>query len=95
MKPRFPYPGTYYVSQGYDQNAFNYPSGHHGGMDIVPLDRPGGNSWPAPIFPILGGKTLSVNNSDVNRGKGIKVRTQLSSSFVDYLKLKKRDMQAV
>lgn len=85
MKPRFPYPGAYYQSQGYDQNAVGYPSGHHGGLDIIPLDHQGGNHWPAPIFPILGGKTLSVANSDVDRGKGIKVRTLLSPPFTAYL----------
>src|SRR3990167_10212676 len=87
MKPQHPYLHTaYYQSQGYADNAFNYPSGHHGGLDIVPLLKPGGNHWPAPIFPILGGKTLSVSNSDVDRGKGIKVRTLLTAPFVDYLK---------
>ncbi len=86
MKPRFPYPGAYYISQGYDQNSIGYPAGHHGALDIIPLDRPGGNHWPAPIFPLLGGKTLSVANSDVDRGKGIKVRTLLTGPFVEYLK---------
>lgn len=90
MKPRFPYPGEYFQAQGYDDNlqAAHYPSGHHGALDLVPLDHAGGNHWPAPIFPILGGETLSVSNSDVDRGKGIKVRTLLSASFVAYLKTK-------
>lgn len=88
MKPQFPYSGIYYVSQYYDQNGIAYPSGHHGALDIVPLDKTGGNHWPAPIYPLLGGKTLSVANSDVDRGKGIKVRTLLSSQFVTYLKTK-------
>lgn len=90
MQPRFPYPGTiqndYYISQRYDDNAFNYPSGHHGGMDIVPLTHAGGNHWPAPIYPLLGGRTLSVANSDVDRGKGIRVRTELDSDLIVYLK---------
>lgn len=87
MKPRFPYPGAWYISQGYHSNPPNvgYPSGHHGGIDIIPLDHPGGNHWPAPIFPILGGITLQVANSDVDRGKGIKVRTLLSPPFTNYL----------
>lgn len=85
MKAQFPYPGVYYQSQAYADNAFNYPGGKHGGLDIIPLDRPGGNHWPAPIFPILGGQTLAVANSDVNRGKGIKVRTLLTPKFTAYL----------
>lgn len=87
MKPQFPFPGTYFLAQGYADNlpSAHYPSGHHGGLDIVPLDHPGGNHWPAPIFPILGGKTLSVANSDVDRGKGIKVRTLLTPAFTAYL----------
>lgn len=88
MKPQYPYKGTYYESQQYADNAFNYPGGKHGGKDTIPLDKPGGNHWPAPIFPLLGGKTLSVQNTDVDRGKGIRVRTLLTASFVTYLKTK-------
>ena len=91
MKPQFPYPGRYYISQGYDANPANvhYPSGHHGGMDIIPqVSATDSNHWPAPIFPILDGRTLAVANSDVDRGKGIKVRTLLSAAFVAYLKSK-------
>lgn len=82
MKPRFPYPGAYYVSQLFDNVSLGY---HHYGVDIVPLDKAGGNHWPAPIFPILGGKTLSVANTDKDRGKGIRVRTLLSPQFTAYL----------
>lgn len=89
MKPQFPYPGSYIITQYYDQNAANYPSGHHGGLDMVPQVSPQNtNHWPAPIFAILGGKTLSVSNTDKDRGKGIKVRTLLSAPFVQYLKTK-------
>ena len=88
MQPRFPYLGVYYQSQGYSDNAFNYPNGKHGGLDIVPLLTQGGNHWLAPIYPILSGTTLSVSNTDVDRGKGIKVRTTLDSGFITYLKVK-------
>src|SRR3990167_480752 len=77
MKPRFPYPGHYYVSQIYTPT--------HNGWDIVPLDKPHGNHWLAPIFPVLGGKTLSIANSDPAKGKGIKVRTMLTVPFIKYL----------
>lgn len=86
MKPKFPYPGHYYISQQFNESSLGY---HHFGVDIVPLDKPGGNHWPAPIFPILSGKTLSVANTDKDRGKGIRVRTLLTAPFVAYLKSKK------
>lgn len=94
MNPKFPYPGTYFIAQSYDQNAFGYPSGHHGGLDIVPLIKPGGNHWPAPIYPVFSGQTLGVSNSDVNRGKGIKVRTKCDPAFISYLKAKSLIPQA-
>lgn len=82
MNPRFPYPGTYYISQYFKNNTLGYL---HLGLDIVPLDKPGGNHWLAPIFPVLAGRTLSVANTDKDRGKGIKVRTMLTVPFIKYL----------
>jgi len=96
MKTRFPYPGEmqkdYYISQYYNSNPINgatgqpYYSQHHGGWDIVPLKN--GNFWPAPIYPVLDGRTLGVSTSDIDRGLGIKVRTTLDSAFIAYFKSK-------
>ncbi len=81
MKPRFPYPGAYYISQ--------YYSATHKGWDIVPhVSASNSNHWTAPIFPLLNGKTLSVANTDKDRGKGIRVRTLLTTAFTAYLKTK-------
>lgn len=96
MKIRFPYPGTvnkdYYDSQLYDSNPTNPATGrgfyavHHGGWDIVPLKN--GNLWPAPIFPVLGGKLVSASTIDKNRGLGLKVRTVIGGESVAYFKSK-------
>lgn len=84
MTPQFPYKkDTYIVTQGYDSNP-GYYSGHHGGLDIVPLHL--GQPFPVPIMPVFSGKTLSVANTDIDRGKGIRVRTKLWDSIIEYLK---------
>lgn len=94
MKTRFPYPGIYQISQGYASNPINpvtgehYYTQHHGGWDIVPLNKPGGNFWPAPIFPVVDGKTVSVSTTDVNRGLGIGVETVLDQDLINYFKSK-------
>lgn len=91
---RFPYNGEiqkdYYISQYYESNPINGATGqhfysqHHGGWDIVPLDR--GNFWPAPIFPVLAGQTLSASTTDKDRGLGIMVRTPIDRGFISYWK---------
>lgn len=96
MKIRFPYPGeaqiNYYISQGYDSNPINPQTGqhfyaqHHGGWDIVPLTHAGGNFWPAPIYPVLDGTTLSASTTDIDRGLGIKVRTVIDQDLINYFK---------
>lgn len=90
MKIRFPYPGAWYLSQNYASNppTFPYQGGHHGAWDIVPLDHPGGNFWPAPIFPVADGKTISIANVSTSTGKGIGVETVLDASLIAYFKAK-------
>lgn len=98
MKIRFPYPGeqaiNYQFIQGYASNPTNGATGkpfytqHHGGWDLVPLTGRGGNFWPAPIYPVLDGKTVSTSTTDVDRGLGIAVETILDASLVAYFKSK-------
>lgn len=100
MKIRFPYPGNinedYFISQPYESNPSYLDNGtkryyytqHHGGYDIVPLKGMGGNFWPAPIYPVLPGKTLSTSTTDKDRGLGIKVRTILDADLTTYFKAK-------
>ncbi len=90
MKIRFPYPGAWYLSQDYASNPVNHPyqGGHHGAWDIVPLDHVGGNFWPAPIFPVANGKTVSVANINTSTGKGIGVETSLDQALIAYFKAK-------
>jgi hypothetical protein len=85
MTPQFPFKTKYSMTQGYSENANSYPEGHHGGIDVVPLDN-NYMRYPADMYAILPGKTIAIQDTDVKRGKGIKVRTELNSEFVDYLK---------
>lgn len=86
MKPQFPYKVQYTITQGYDANLNNYPEGHHGGLDIVPFDN-NQRPFPADIYPVFSGKTISVANTDPKRGKGIKVRAEFTDqNFINYLK---------
>jgi murein DD-endopeptidase MepM/ murein hydrolase activator NlpD len=96
MKIRFPYPGIehldWFITQGYDSNPINGLTGqpfynkHHGGLDVIPITGKYGNSWNAPIYPILDGTTLSVSTTDISRGLGIKVRTVLDIPLKAYFK---------
>jgi len=78
----------YFITQGYNQNVNNYASGHHGGIDVVPFNLKTNKPYPAKTFPIFSGKTLSVSNTDKDRGKGIRVRTQLWDDIIKYLREK-------
>lgn len=84
LKPQFPYPGNYVVTQKYADNFNNYPEGHHAAWDIVPLKN--NTSWPAPIFPMWSGSELSIQNTDPVKGKGVRERVLLDNHFVNYLK---------
>ncbi len=90
MQIRFPYLGVWFLSQNYSSNppSFPYPGGHHGAWDIVPLDHVGGNFWPAPIFPVANGKTISIANVSTSTGKGIGVETVIDASLIAYFKTK-------
>lgn len=82
----------WYTSQGYYSNPINPATGtgyyatHHGGEDDVPLKNL--NFWPAPIYPVAAGKTLTISNTDRDRGKGIRVRSECDQHFIDYAKSK-------
>lgn len=84
MTPQFPFKGGYTITQGYADNFNNYPGGHHGGLDIVPLDDKG-HAYPADIFPILDGDEISIQDTDVKRGKGVKVKSKIDAAFIRYL----------
>lgn len=86
MTPNQPYKVETLITQGYDANLNNYPEGHHGGLDIVPFDQ-SKRPFPADIYPVFSGKTVSVANTDPKRGKGIKVRSEFTDAkFINYLK---------
>lgn len=89
MNPQFPFKTRWQLTQNYYDNFNNYPEGHHGGLDIVPFGADG-KSFPAEIFPVLDGSEISIELTDVKRGKGIKVRTAFNTEkdkdFTDYLK---------
>jgi hypothetical protein len=72
MKIQFPYKVRYSITQGFDQNQeyIGYSSGRHGGYDIVPVNEQH-KEFPAPVYPVLPGKTMAVNNTDKDRGKGM------------------------
>lgn len=82
--PQFPFRTRYWINQQYNENQANYPSGRHGGLDIQPFDQKG-NLYPAPIYPVFSGKTMSVDNTDKDRGMGIRVRTDMWLDLADYL----------
>lgn len=82
--PQFSFRGRYYINQGYNDNQVNYPSGRHGGIDIQPYTDQG-NIYPADIYPVFSGKTMTAENTDKDRGKGIRVRTELWDDFSAYL----------
>jgi hypothetical protein len=64
----------------------NYPEGHHGALDIVPLDEKTGQPYPADIFPTVDAHTVGVQNTSTQYGKGLLADGLLDQSFVDYLK---------
>lgn len=94
MRFQFPFKGHYRLTQTYAQNANNYVGGHHGGLDIVPLEGNAltGGPFPDNIYPLFEGETVSISDTDIARGKGIKVKsvfnTDLHSHFTKYLKSK-------
>lgn len=87
MTPQKPFKGKYQLTQDYYQNLSNYPEGKHGGHDYVPKNSQGFH-YPAEIYPILPGVATVITDTDAVRGKGIKVRTDLDSGFIYYLKRK-------
>lgn len=88
--PIFKTPG-FYITQGYNSNPggrYNPYGGRHGGLDIVPLNADGSSAWLAPMFPLFGGVTLDVQNTSVERGKGIKTRNDIYGEMIPYLESK-------
>lgn len=87
MKPQFPFRCGYIVTQGYGDNANSYPEGHHGAIDILPLDNQG-RRFPAPIYPIFDGEETGIFDTDVKKGKGVWVKTKLDEPLTQYCKMK-------
>lgn len=84
MNPQPPFKCRYILTQNYYQNLSGYAEGHHGGLDLWPLDDQN-KQFPAEIYAILPGKAIVISDSNTVRGKGIKVRTKLDQPFIDYL----------
>lgn len=87
MTPQSPFKVFYNLTQGYAQNANNYSEGHHGGLDMVPRDQ-SDTPYPADIYPIFNGSTISIQDTDPIRGKGLKEKVICDAPFVKYLKTK-------
>lgn len=87
MKPQFPFKDKYQITQGFLDNANNYPGGHHGALDIVPLDA-SGKPFPANIYPVFDGSEVSIMNTSPVHGKGARESLQLDAPFIAYLKSK-------
>lgn len=85
--PQFPFRTRYWINQQYSENQVNYPSGRHGGLDIQCFNQ-NGSLFPAHVYPVLSGRTLSVDNTDRDRGKGIRVRTDMWAGLAEYLQEK-------
>lgn len=86
IHPQWPFKGRYITIQGYSDNAINYPEGHHGALDIVPLDEKTGQPYPADIYPTIDAHTVGVQNTSTQYGKGLLADGLLDQPFVDYLK---------
>jgi len=85
MTPQFPFKCRYQITQTYSQNLNNYPEGHHGAIDIVPLDD-NGHVFPAPIYPIFPGSEIAIQDTDVVKGKGVRERLLMDGGLYQYLK---------
>lgn len=80
---QFPFKCKYTITQGYADNANNYPEGHHGALDIVPFNDLG-MVFPAPIYPLYAGSELSIQDTDSIKGKGVKERISLDKDALNY-----------
>ena len=87
MIPQFPFHCQYTITQGYADNANNYPEGHHGALDIVPYNAQGFVT-PMEIYPLFSGSEISIQDTDPIHGEGIKERVTLDPAFILYLKEK-------
>lgn len=88
MTPQWPFKCPYKITQGYANKSDRYKNGVHLGLDILPLDAQG-KGWPAPTYPILGGKTrYFYNEPHGNPAPMIAVDTLLDAPFISYLKTK-------
>jgi len=87
MKPQFPFKDKYKITQGYNENNHDYTGGRHGALDIVPFDA-NGVKFPANIYPVFNGSTISIQDTSVTRGKGIKERVICDAGLIAYLKEK-------
>lgn len=85
MIPQFPFKDKHKVTQGYNDNFNNYSGGRHGALDILPLDS-NGNGFPALIYPVFDGSTISIQDTSVTRGKGLKESVVCDDDFIAYLK---------
>lgn len=85
MNAQFPFKNKYRITQGYSDNFNNYAEGHHGAIDIVPIDD-AGNFIPAMIYPIFDGSEIVVQDTDPVHGKGIREELSLDQSWIDYYK---------
>lgn len=87
MRPQKPFKVNYTFVQGYYDNMIGYAEGHHGAIDLVPRnaqDLP----YPAEIYPIFDGSTISTSETSVTLGKGIKEKVICDLDFIRYLKAK-------
>jgi hypothetical protein len=84
MIPQFPIKGRYRITQGYYDNANNYPEGKHSALDIVPYDERW-TIYPADILPIFNGSEIFITDTDPVRGKGVRTRTVVDKKFAEYL----------
>lgn len=84
---QWPFKCPYKITQAYANKSDRYKNGVHLGLDILPLKD--GKGWPAPVYPILPGKTrYFYNDLHGNPSPMIAIDTPLDTPFIAYLKSK-------
>ncbi len=88
MNPKFPFKANFEIIQGYNDNfaGANYPGGRHGALDIVPTEN--GVVYPALIYPVFNGSTISIQNTSPTFGEGIRENVFCDADLITYLKSK-------
>lgn len=81
----FPFRCKYIITQGYNDNANNYQEGHHGAIDVLPIDNTG-LPFPALIYPVFDGSEVSINDTDSIKGKGVREEVYLDQDWIEYYK---------